>query len=76
MTSWLAAIVFLGVSAGAASAIDLSDLAPCRPAAAKYCDHSGGMTWSNLIRCGATLAANSHRVGEHCRDVLKRYGQL
>jgi hypothetical protein len=31
---------------------------------------------SNLLRCGATLAAISHRVGEPCRVVLRRYGQL
>jgi hypothetical protein len=72
----VAAIVFLALSATAAGAIDMSDLAPCRSAAAKLCDQSAGMNWSNMMRCGATLAANSHRVGEHCRDVLKRYGQL
>jgi len=70
------AILFLAVSAGAAGAIDLNELAPCRPAAAKLCDRSAGMNWSNMVRCGATLAANSHRVGETCREVLKRYGQL
>jgi hypothetical protein len=67
---------FLGLSASAANAIDLAELAPCRPAAARLCDHSGGMTWSNLMRCGATLAAHSWRVGESCRVVLKKYGQL
>jgi hypothetical protein len=66
----------LSVSTTAALAIDASDLAPCRPAAARYCDRSEGMTWSNLLRCGATLAAHSFRVGNACRDVLKRYGQL
>ncbi len=66
----------LGVSATAANAIDLAELAPCRPAAAKLCDRSGGMTWSNLLRCGATLAAHSWRVGEGCRVVLRKYGQL
>jgi len=34
------------------------------------------MTWSNLLRCGATLAAHSWRVGEGCRTVLRKYGQL
>ncbi len=66
----------LGVSATAANAIDLAELAPCRPAAAKLCDRSGGMNWSNLLRCGATLAAHSWRVGESCRVVLRKYGQL
>lgn len=66
----------LGASATAANAIDLAELAPCRPAAAKLCDRSAGMTWSNLLRCGATLAAHSWRVGESCRVVLRKYGQL
>jgi hypothetical protein len=66
----------LGLSATAASAIDLAELAPCRPAAARLCDHTGGMTWSNLMRCGETLAAHSWRIGNDCRAVLKKYGQL
>jgi hypothetical protein len=72
----IAACIFLGVSATAANAIDLAELAPCRPAAAKLCDRSAGMNWSNLLRCGATLAAHSWRVGESCRVVLRKYGQL
>jgi hypothetical protein len=72
----IAACIFLGVSATAANAIDLAELAPCRPAAAKLCDRSAGMNWSNLLRCGATLAAHSWRVGEGCRVVLRKYGQL
>jgi hypothetical protein len=59
-----------------AKAVDLAELAPCRPAAARLCDRSGGMTWSNLLRCGATLAAHSWRVGDQCRAVLRKYGQL
>jgi len=69
-------VLFLGLTASIAQAIDLNDLAPCRPAAARYCDRSGGMTWSNLMRCGATLAAHSFRVGSSCREVLRKYGQL
>ena len=72
----LALGLFLGFSATAANAIDLAELAPCRPAAARLCDHSGGMTWDSLLRCGATLAAHSWRVGDECRAVLKKYGQL
>ena len=72
----LAGVLLFGLWATAAAALDLNALAPCRPAAARFCDHSEGMTWGNLIRCGATLAANSFRVGDACRDVLKRYGQL
>jgi len=76
MKTFLAACVLLGLSATAASAIDLAELAPCRPAAAKLCDHDGGMTWNNLLRCGATLAAHSWRISNDCRAVLKKYGQL
>ena len=72
----LAGALLLGLWATAAEAIDLNALAPCRPAAARFCDASGGMTWSNLLRCGATLATHSFRVGDACRDVLRRYGQL
>lgn len=66
----------VGLFATAADAIDLAELAPCRPAAVKYCDRSGGMTWYNLMRCGATLAAQSWRVDDECRAVLRKYGQL
>lgn len=72
----IAACLLLGVSATAANAIDLADLAPCRPAAAKFCDRSAGMTWNNLLRCGETLAAHSWRVSSRCRAVLRKYGQL
>jgi hypothetical protein len=67
---------FLALSASAANAIDLAELAPCKPAAARLCDRSAGMTWSNLLRCGATLAAHSWRVSDGCRAVLRKYGQL
>jgi len=72
----ISACVFVAISATAANAIDLAELAPCRPAAARLCDRSGGMTWANLLRCGATLAANSWRVSGSCRAVLHKYGQL
>lgn len=70
------AMSLLGSFATAANALNLAELAPCRPAAAKYCDQSAGMTWSNLLRCGATLAAQSWRVDDQCRAVLRKYGQL
>ena len=76
MKKIIATFIFLGLSSTLAGALDMQDLAPCQPAAAKFCDRSGGMTFSNLLRCGATLAAHSFRVGNSCRDVLKRYGQL
>jgi hypothetical protein len=66
----------LGLFSTSANAIDLVELAPCRPAAAMLCDRSGGMTWYNLLRCGATLAANSWRVSSECRAILRKYGQL
>jgi hypothetical protein len=72
----ISACVLVALSATAANAIDLAELAPCRPAAARLCDRSGGMNWANLLRCGATLAANSWRVGSNCRAVLHKYGQL
>ena len=76
MIKALFALAFLGFSITNATAIDLKDLAPCRSAAARLCDRSGGMTMANLLRCGATLAANSGQVGNSCRAVLRRYGQL
>jgi hypothetical protein len=69
-------LLLLGLSITTANAIDMKDLAPCRPAAAKLCDRTGGITMANLLRCGATLAANHWRVGNSCREVLRRYGQL
>ena len=76
MKKAIVASFLLGLSATMARAIDMQDLAPCRPAAARFCELSGGMNWSNLLRCGATLAAHSFRVGNSCREVLRRYGQL
>jgi hypothetical protein len=76
MKKSLFAAFLLVVSLNGASALDFNGLLPCKPAAAKYCDRSGGMTMSNILRCGATLAAMSHRLGPQCRQVLQRYGQL
>ena len=77
MRKSLLAALLLGAITTAASALDAKDLAPCKPAAQRYCDHSDmSASISNLLRCGATLASLSHRVGEGCRVVLRRYGQL
>jgi len=77
MLKSLLATCFLGIFLTAAAAFDLDELAPCKPAAAKYCDHSDmTASMSNLLRCGQMLALVSHRVGEGCRVVLRRYGQL
>jgi hypothetical protein len=77
MVRSLLAVVLLGGSFTAADAIDIKDLAPCKPAASRYCDHGdGSASMVNILRCGAALAAISHRVGEPCREVLRRYGQL
>jgi hypothetical protein len=73
----LFAVCLLGATATAAGAIDVKELAPCKPAASRYCDHSDlSASMGNLLRCGATLAQVSTRVGEGCRQVLRRYGQL
>ena len=77
MVKSLFAVLLLAVSFTAAGAIDAKDLAPCKPAASRYCEHGdGSVSMTNILRCGATLAAISHRVGEPCREVLRRYGQL
>jgi hypothetical protein len=76
MKTMLAACILIGLTATAANAIDLAELAPCKPAAARMCDRSAGMSWSNLARCGATLAAHSWRISSDCRAVLHKYGQL
>jgi hypothetical protein len=72
----VAVCLLLGLSATAANAIDLAELAPCKFAAAIMCDRSAGLNWSNLLRCGETLASHSWRVSSGCRAVLKKYGQL
>lgn len=77
MVKSLLAVLCFGASITAAGAIDYHDLAPCKPAAARYCERPDGeVSMSHLLRCGATLAAISNRVGEPCRAVLRRYGQL
>lgn len=70
------AAISLCLTATTANAIDLKQLAPCRPAAAKYCDRSEGMTIANLLRCGAVLATKGDVVGNQCRQILRQYGQL
>jgi hypothetical protein len=59
-----------------ADALDLKTLLPCKSAAARLCDRSQGMTTAALYKCGATLAARRHEVGQRCVKVLQRYGQL
>jgi hypothetical protein len=76
MMKTMLVVLFIGLTGSIAQALDMNDLAPCKPAAARYCDRLGGMTWSNLARCGATLAAHSFHVGNECREVLRKYGQL
>jgi hypothetical protein len=77
MLKSLLAAFLLGAITTAASAVDIKDLAPCKPAAARFCGQSDtNATMTNLLRCGATLASMSNRVGESCRAVLRRYGQL
>jgi len=76
MKAVLAGLLLLASSVTGARALDVNDLAACRPAAERFCDRSDGMTFTNLLRCGATLAAHAFHLGNACRDVLKRYGQL
>jgi hypothetical protein len=77
MLKSLLAAFLLGAITTAASAVDVKDLAPCKPAAARYCDQSDtNSTITSLLKCGATLASVSSRVSESCRQVLRRYGQL
>ncbi|HEY5962551.1 MAG TPA: hypothetical protein VIU42_00875 [Xanthobacteraceae bacterium] len=77
MLKSLLAAFLLGAITTAAGAVDVKDLAPCKPAAARFCDQSNiGATITNLLKCGATLASVSNSVGEGCRQVLRRYGQL
>ena len=72
----LAALLLAGLTT-VASALDEKELAPCKPAASRYCDRTDtSPSMTNLLRCGATLASVSNRVGEPCRAVLRRYGQL
>jgi hypothetical protein len=44
MNKLIATFLFLALSSTIADALDLRDLEPCRPAAARFCDRSGGMT--------------------------------
>ena len=77
MQKCLLAALLIGGLTTAASALDVKELAPCKPAAARYCDKSDTtMSMTNLLRCGATLASVSNQVGASCREVLRRYGQL
>jgi hypothetical protein len=77
MKARVVALTFvLGLSATAAAGIDLNDLSPCMPAAARFCDRTAELTWTNLRLCGARLAGHSASVGEACREVLRRYRQL
>ena len=71
----LAAISFC-LLANTANALDFKELAPCKVAAVRYCDRSQGITMASLLRCGAVLAQKSGLIGNQCRDVLKKYGQL
>ena len=77
MVKSLSAALLLGAMTTAAGAVDMSELKPCKPAAQRYCDHADiSASVSNLLRCGQALAQVSEHVGEGCRQVLRRYGQL
>jgi len=76
MKIMIVACALASILATRAGAIDLAELAPCKPAAERLCDRAAGMTMDNLLRCGATLAAHSLHVGSDCRALLRKYGQL
>ena len=69
-----AALLF-GLSISGAGAVDVKELIPCKPAAFRYCERTGS-TMSDLMKCASTLASVSNQIGNQCRQVLKRYGQL
>jgi hypothetical protein len=71
-----ATLLSLTMTAAGANDIDIKELAPCKPAAMRYCERVTDASMSNLIRCGATLAAKSDEVGSQCRQVLRRYSLL
>lgn len=70
----LAAFLIISPITGA-GAVDVKELTPCKPAAFRYCERTGS-TMSDLMKCATTLASLSNRIGNSCREVLKRYGQL
>ena len=74
MRNGLFAVFLLLFSAPVASAVDVKELTPCKPAAFRYCERGSSM--SDLLKCATTLASVSDRIGNQCRQVLKRYGQL
>ena len=76
MRTSAAAAILLMAGMVTADAVDLKELQPCKPAAARLCDRSQGMNLAALWKCGATLASRHHEVGQRCVDVLIRYGQL
>jgi hypothetical protein len=75
MRKSLLVALLLSSSATMADAVDVQELLPCKPAAVRYCERTGS-TMTDLMRCAATLASVSNRVGDQCRNVLRRYGQL
>lgn len=77
MVKSLLVVLLLGACVTAAGAFDTKQLAPCKPAAQRFCDHADmEASVNNLMRCGAVLAQVNQKVGERCREVLRRYGQL
>jgi hypothetical protein len=69
------AALFMMTSVVGVGAVDVKELLPCKPAAFRYCDRSGS-TMSDLLKCATTLASVSDRIGNQCKQVLRRYGQL
>ena len=57
MKMLIAASLILGALSTSAGAVDMAELAPCKPAAARLCDRSAGMTWSDAQAYCATVGA-------------------
>jgi hypothetical protein len=76
MRTLVAATLLFMAGIATAGAVDLKELMPCKPAAARLCDRSQGVNVAALWKCGATLASRHREVGQRCVEVLIRYGQL
>jgi hypothetical protein len=72
----MSSTLLLFMSIALANAVELKDLMPCKPAAARLCDRSEGISLAALWKCGATLALRRHEIGQPCVEVLRRFGQL
>jgi hypothetical protein len=66
MTKPLLGLLFLGLSITTANAIDMKDLAPCRPAAARMCDR--------IVRLREAGLSTTRRHGSAVLHVISPLG--